>query len=157
MTINDLVRWAEGADDPRLFMPDHTRQKVLAIKPLLGRAVRIAKEAGVRVAAGSDCISRTQHGRNLEELTLMHEAGLTVEETLLAATTNAAQLCGVQDSHGRLMPGYIFDAIVFDQDLRDLSLFRERNTVTGVFKRGQPVVPHPRLSERSQTVQKPMH
>ena len=45
---------------------------MLDVKPLLGQAIRIAKDAGVKLAVGSDCISRTQHGRNLEELTLMH-------------------------------------------------------------------------------------
>jgi imidazolonepropionase-like amidohydrolase len=146
MTINELVRWAEGEPETRLVMPEHTRAKVLEVKPLLGRAIRIAKDAGVRMAVGSDCISRTQHGRNLEELTLMHEAGLTVEETLLAATIHSAELCGVDDRYGRIAPGYVFDAIVFDHDLGDLSCFRDPYPVTGVFKNGVPVVPHKRLN-----------
>lgn len=146
MTITELVRWAEQEPETRLVMPEHTRQKVLEVKPLLGQAIRIAREAGVKIAVGSDCISRTQHGRNLEELALMHEAGLTVEETLLAATIHSAELCGVSDRYGRLAPGYVFDAVVFDRELGDLSLFRSPNAVTGVFQRGQPVVPHPRLA-----------
>ena len=86
MTVTELVRWADGSNEARIPMPEHTRAKVLHVKPLLGEAIKIAKEAGVRMAAGSDCISRSQRGHNLEELTLMHEAGLTVEEALLSAT-----------------------------------------------------------------------
>ena len=145
MTINELVRWAEGEPETRLVMPEHTRAKVLEVKPLLGQAIRIAREAGVRMAVGSDCISRTQHGRNLEELTLMHEAGLTVEESLLAATIHSAELCGVDDQYGRIAPGYVFDAIVFDGDPGDLTFFRGPSPVSGVFKGGVPVVPHERL------------
>jgi imidazolonepropionase-like amidohydrolase len=100
------------------------------------------------MACGTDYISRQQHGRNLEEVLLMREAGLTPEEALLAATSAGAELCGVAHEYGRIAPGYVFDAIVLDQDPGDLSAFGQPGTVTGVFKAGIPVVPHPRALER---------
>ena len=57
-------------------------RKILDFGLELGGAVRIAKEYGVRMAIGTDYISREQHGSNLEELALMQEAGLSVEEVL---------------------------------------------------------------------------
>ncbi|MBV9048367.1 MAG: amidohydrolase family protein [Solirubrobacterales bacterium] len=138
--MRDCLRWAQqGSLTPRQC------EKILSFGLDIGACVRIAKEYGVRIAAGTDYIDRSQHGNNLEELVLMRRAGLTVEETLLAATATGAELCGVADEYGRIEEGYIFDAIVLDDDPGELSCFAEPGAVTGVFKRGAPVVPHPRL------------
>jgi imidazolonepropionase-like amidohydrolase len=140
--MRDCLRWAqEGA-----LTPTQCR-KILGLGLDLGACVRIAKEYGVPLASGTDYISREQHGKNLEELTLMREAGLTPEEALLVATTGGAELCGVADQRGRIAVGYVFDAIVLDADPGDLSLFREPGAVTGVFQSGRAVVPHERLPE----------
>jgi imidazolonepropionase-like amidohydrolase len=136
--MRDCLRWAQDG----ALTPTQCR-KVLGLGLELGRCVQIAKEHGVPLACGTDYISRTQHGGNLEELALMHDAGLTVEETLLAATTGGAELCGVADEYGRIAPGYVFDAIVLDEDPGDLSAL----AVTGVFKAGMPTIAHPRLSD----------
>jgi imidazolonepropionase-like amidohydrolase len=75
----------------------------------------------------------------------MREAGLTPAEALLAATSGGAELCGVDDTYGRIAPGYVFDALVLDDDPGDLSCFHEPGVVRGVFKQGLAVVRHPRL------------
>lgn len=139
--MRDTLRWAEGGR-----LTEAQREKVLGFGLKLGEAVHIAKEHGVRMALGTDYIMREQHGRNLEELALMHRAGLTVEETLLAATAGGAELCGVERAYGRLAPGYVFDAIVLDEDPGDLSAFLEPGAVSGVFKGGVPVRPHERVA-----------
>jgi imidazolonepropionase-like amidohydrolase len=138
--IRDVVAWAEAG-----IVPDYAVCKALALKPRLGDAVRIARAAGVKIALGSDFVERDQHGRNLEEIFLLHEAGLTVEEALLAATASGAELCGVADSHGRIDAGFVFDAIILDGEPSDLSVFTRPGAVTGVFKGGVAVVEHPRL------------
>jgi imidazolonepropionase-like amidohydrolase len=140
--IADVVRWA---DEPGR-MPASQVRKVHAIQPRLGDAVRIAHEHGVKLALGTDFIERSQHGHNLEELVRMHEAGLPAAETLLAATIRGAELCGVDHLYGRIAPGYVFDAIVLDEDPSDVSVFERRDAVTGVFKAGTAVVEHPRLA-----------
>jgi imidazolonepropionase-like amidohydrolase len=138
--MRDCLRWAEeGA-----LTPTQCR-KILDFGLELGECVRIAKAHAVPLACGTDYIKREQHGKNLEELTLMHRAGLTVEETLLAATVGGAELCGVEDDRGRVAEGYIFDAVVLDADPGDLSGFSSPGAVTGVFQAGRPVLPHPRL------------
>jgi imidazolonepropionase-like amidohydrolase len=134
--MRDCLRWAqEGSLTPTQC------QKVLGLGLELGECVQIAKEHGVALACGTDYISRTQHGGNLEELALMHQAGLSVEETLLAATVGGARLCGVDQRYGRIARGYVFDAVVLDDDPGDLSELK----ATGVFQAGVPVVAHPRL------------
>ena len=66
-------------------------------------------------------------------------------EVLLAATAGGAELCGVAGSHGRIAPGFVFDAILLDRDPSDLSVFAADGPVTGVFKGGRVAVPHGRL------------
>ncbi|HKP18640.1 MAG TPA: amidohydrolase family protein [Gaiellaceae bacterium] len=136
--MRDCLRWAEDG----VLTPTQC-EKILGFGLDIGSCVRIAKEHGVPLASGTDYISREQHGNNLEELALMHQAGLTVEEALLAATAGGAELCGVADDYGRIEPGFVFDAIVFDRDPGDLSEL----AVGGVFQAGRPVVRHPRLAE----------
>ena len=139
--MRDCIRWAEtGALTPRRCA------KILALGLDIGECVRIAKAYGVPLASGTDYIKREQHGRNLEELALMRQAGLTPRRRC-SSTVGGAQLCGVADEYGRIAPGYVFDAIVLDEDPGDLSVFLEPGAVTGVFKGGVPAVPHARLAE----------
>jgi imidazolonepropionase-like amidohydrolase len=125
-------------------------ERARAVGERLGEAVAIARHAGVSIALGSDFAHRDDHGRNLAEITLLHRAGLSVEEALLAATANGAQLCGAGSRLGRIAPGYEFDAILLDESPDDPAIFARPGCVTGVFQRGVAVVPHPRLV--SQTV-----
>ena len=138
--MRDVLRWAEEGS----LTPTQCK-KILEFGLDIGACVRLAKEHGVKLASGTDYISRTQHGGNLEEIRLMHEAGLAVEEALLVATAGGAELCGVDHRLGRISEGYSFDAIVLDRDPGDLSEFGKAGVVSGVFKNGVPVIPHPRL------------
>jgi imidazolonepropionase-like amidohydrolase len=138
--MRDCLRFAREG----LFTPPQCR-KVLGLGLELGACVQLAKEHGVKLASGTDYISRLQHGRNLEELSLMRQAGLTAAEALLVATRGGAELCGVDDRYGRIAPGYVFDAIVLDEDPGDLSCFDEPGAVKGVYQRGVAVKAHQQL------------
>lgn len=117
-------------------------RRVAEITPFAGEAVAIAREAGVRIALGTDLV---RQGANLGEITLMHRAGLPVEEALLAATAAGADLCGLSD-RGRIAIGQVFDAILLDDDPSDASVFLRPGVATGVFQAGRPVVAHPCLA-----------
>jgi len=120
----------------RSLVPEWALRKIARLRDSFGDCVRIAREAGVRIAVGTDWWDRRQHGRNLEELALLHDAGLAIEEVLLAATTVGAELCGVADRYGRIAPGYVFDAIVLAADPSDADVFRRPETVREVFQAG---------------------
>jgi imidazolonepropionase-like amidohydrolase len=144
----DVMRLADAGK-----LPPYAAAKAQEIRSRIGGAVEIAQAAGVRIAVGTDFVTSEQHGRNLEEIFLLREAGLTVEDALLAATRTGAELCGVEQRLGRIAPGYVFDAILLDEEpAGDLALFERRGAVTGVFQRGVPVVSHPRLAESAQQV-----
>jgi imidazolonepropionase-like amidohydrolase len=136
----DLVRWGEAGKLP----PDQHQRAIDQVESTKD-FVQIARAAGVKIALGTDFIVREQHGRNLEQITLLHEAGMPADEVLLAATIRGAELLGVDDRYGRIAEGYVFDAIVLDEDPSDPALFAKPGCVTGVFKAGVPVVEHPRL------------
>jgi len=53
----------------------------------------------------------------------------------------------VADHQGRIAPGYVFDAVLLDEDPGDLSCFLRDDAVSGVFRAGSPVVPHARLED----------
>lgn len=122
-------------------IPAAAREKVAEVAPDFGRQVAIAKDAGVKIAMGTDMIGQ---GPNLREIKLMAEAGLTSGEALLAATAGGAELCGVTD-RGRIAAGHVFDAILLDEDPSDLGPFEDPESVTGVFQGGRPIKPHERL------------
>ena len=134
--IRDLIDSVVPADGQKPLAPPYALQKVLELQDRFGESVRIARAAGVRIAAGTDFIDRRQHGRNLEEIAHLREAGMPVEEALLAATAGGAELCGVSHLYGRIAPGYTFDALVLGEDPSDVSVFRRRETVLEVFKGG---------------------
>jgi imidazolonepropionase-like amidohydrolase len=140
--LREVVSWAEQGG----ILPPFAERKALALRDRLGGAVELARAHGIKLALGSDFIRRELHGHNLAEIPLLHEAGLTLEETLLAATRNGAEILGVGDTHGRIARGYRFDAILLDEEPSDLARFTQPATVTGVFKGGVPVVRHARLA-----------
>lgn len=140
--MRDTLRWAEQG----VLTPIQCR-KILDFGLELGGAVQIAKEHGVRLAVGTDYISREQHGSNLEELALMQEAGLSVEEVLLAATSGGAELCGVADRYGRIATGYVFDAVALEREPSNLRGLLEPGSLAAVFKHGKPAVVHSRFEE----------
>lgn len=139
--MKDCLRWADEGK-----MPEYSAQKARETIPKMADCVKIAREAGVKIALGTDYVTAEQHGGNLEEIALAVSAGMPPGEALLAATLGGAQLCGVDDELGRIAPGYLFDAIVLDRDPSDGALFSRPDIVTGVFKGGVPVVTHERLA-----------
>ncbi len=142
--LRDVTDWAAKGK-----LPPYAAQKIQDLGLEIGAAVRIAREYGVGIALGTDFISREQQGRNLGEIALAVDAGLSREEAFIAATRGGADLCGVADRYGMIRPGCVFDAIVLDDDPSDLA-FARRGVVQGVFKTGVPVLPHERMAVRTQ-------
>jgi imidazolonepropionase-like amidohydrolase len=118
-------------------LPDAVRAKLRELgRPEL-EAFRRAADAGVRVAMGTDC-PVAPHGTNLRELQLMAENGFTPTQALVAATSSAAALMGLQDQLGTLEPGKRADLVVVDGDPFDFATLKDR--VEQVWKDGVRVV-----------------
>jgi imidazolonepropionase-like amidohydrolase len=97
------------------------------------------REHGVRVVAGVDSgIAPTKrHGNAWRVVGEMVEAGWPVAEALAAATSVAAEVCGLGGETGRLAEGFAADILVVDGDLASdvTTLARPRS----VLVRGVPV------------------
>lgn len=80
------------------------------------RSFRLALDAGVRIAMGTDS-GVGPHGANLDELRLMVEAGMSVPAALVAATSSAADLLGVGDDLGTIAVGRRADLVLLDREI----------------------------------------
>ena len=101
-------------------------------------AMRLAADAGVKVAMGTDC-PVAPHGTNLNELRHMAANGFTPAQALHAATKSAAELMGLQDELGTIEPGKRADLVVIDGDPLEFERYEDR--VEQVWKDGVRVVP----------------
>src|SRR5260221_1434636 len=76
---------------------------------------RKAHKAGVKFAMGSDAIY-TMFGQNTRELGWFVKAGMSPEQALRTATTNAAELLGKEKELGAVAPGYFGDLVAVEGD-----------------------------------------
>jgi imidazolonepropionase-like amidohydrolase len=133
LTAGDTTE--ELANDPKIAEPVRAKLRDLG-RPELD-TFRRAAEAGVKVAMGTDC-PVAPHGTNLRELELMASQGYAPEQALVAATSSAAELMGLQDELGTLEPGKRADVVVVDGDPFDFPTLKDR--IEQVWKDGIRVV-----------------
>jgi imidazolonepropionase-like amidohydrolase len=134
LTAGDTTE--ELANDPNV--PERVREKLRGLgRPEFG-AMRLAAAAGVKVAMGTDC-PVAPHGTNLNELIHMAANGFTPEQSLVAATSSAAELMGLQDELGTLEAGKRADLVIVDGDPFAFDTLKER--IAQVWKDGVRVVP----------------
>ncbi len=92
-----------------------------------------AAAAGVRIAMGTDS-GVTPHGENLRELALMAEGGMKPEDVLVATTSSAAELLGLEGELGTVEPGKRADLVLVEGDPFDFR--RLPDAVRAVWKDG---------------------
>jgi imidazolonepropionase-like amidohydrolase len=133
LTAGDTTE--EIANNPQVSEAVRAKMRALG-RPELD-AFRRAAAAGVKVAMGTDC-PVAPHGTNLRELELMASNGFTPEQALVAATSSAAKLMGLEDRLGTLEPGKVADVVVVDGDPFDFATLSSR--IEQVWKDGARVV-----------------
>ena len=72
--------------------------------------VKLAVAMGVKIALGTDA-AVFPHGENALEFAYMAADGLTTSQSLMAGTSAAAELLGLQDKVGSLKPGMLADVV----------------------------------------------
>jgi imidazolonepropionase-like amidohydrolase len=99
---------------------------------------RKAHRAGVKFAMGSDSVY-SMFGQNTRELGWFVRAGMSPEEALKTATSNAAELLGRGNELGAVAPGYFADLVAIEGDpTSDIGVVVEK--VKWVMKGGAVVV-----------------
>jgi imidazolonepropionase-like amidohydrolase len=125
----------EMAEDPRI--PEPIRAKLRSLgRPEL-EAFRLAARAGVKVAMGTDC-PVAPHGTNLRELVLMSQNGYSPEQALVAATSSAAELMGLDEELGSIEPGKRADLVLVEGNAFELEKLPDR--IRQVWKDGVRVI-----------------
>lgn len=87
---------------------------------------------------GTDCPIKP-HGTNLRELELLVACGIPPDEALRAGTAFAAELLGLEDEIGRVLPGLAADLVVVDGDPLDVVGLAGR--IRDVYRDGRRVGP----------------
>ena len=127
-------------------IPDWIMQKNIDSQGDAERSLKMAYEAGVPIAMGSDVGTPLNvHGENALEVYWMHKAGLSVMDALVAATGNAAKALGWDAWLGTLEAGKVADLIVHAKNpLEDLRVLADKPSLQFVMKDGMVVASHAR-------------
>lgn len=116
------------------FFTDAIKAKANAAGAASMQNVRLAYEAGVKIAFGTDS-AVTPHGLNGEEFALMVQAGMSEMDAIYAATIAAADLLGQSADLGTIEAGKLADIIAVDGNpLEDIT---ELERVVAVVKNGR--------------------
>jgi len=129
----------DAADAGVAFGPG-IADKARAVVDIHRNAVRRAIEAGVKIAMGTDS-GVTPHGRNLRELALMADLGMTPAAVLEATTRSAARLLGVDDRLGTIEPGKVADLVAVEGDAYRFDTLDQR--IEGVWQSGRRTINSP--------------
>jgi imidazolonepropionase-like amidohydrolase len=104
-------------------LPDGFRERANRFAPDHEASFRMAREAGVKIASGSD--QGPPREAALLEIELLGRAGLGPHGAIVAATRTAAEVCGAADRLGTVEPGKLADLMAVSADpLKDLANLR---------------------------------
>ena len=96
-------------------IPAFAVEKTLRVKGSHLESVRMAREAGVRVALGTDAGTPFNlHGENLGELKYLVELGYSPMEALESGSRIAAQVLGLENELGTIQEGKLADLVVVE-------------------------------------------
>ncbi|WP_161816238.1 metal-dependent hydrolase family protein [Steroidobacter agaridevorans] len=116
------------------WMPPNVKKKALEVGPNMISALRRAREAGVKVAFGTDS-GVSEHGINAREFALMVQAGYSPLDAIRSATIWGAAHNRMSEQIGAIAPGKAADLIAVKGDpLRDVT---ELERVSFVMSAGQ--------------------
>lgn len=98
-------------------IPEYMVRKSDALRARHLDSFRLALQAGVPLAAGSDAgTPLNPHGSLVPELELMVKAGLSPSAAVVAATSAAARVLGLEHETGRIAPGLAADLLAVAGD-----------------------------------------
>lgn len=141
-TLNAGRALAEGGTSrvPAWFV-----DRMSEIQESAGKSLRLAHQAGVLIAMGSNAgTPLNRHGDNGLEVLSLQQAGMKPLDALRAATLNAARVIGREAQLGSIEEGKLADLLVLDSDpLQDLSRLADKKQIRAVFLEGKLVARQP--------------
>ena len=118
-------------------LPAYAIEKARSVIEAHQRSFRMAVEAGVKVAMGTDT-GVGPHGGNARELALMaRHGGMSAMQAIIASTRSAAELLRLDQRTGTLAAGKLADLLVVNGDpLSDLGSLAQPERIAFVAKAG---------------------
>jgi imidazolonepropionase-like amidohydrolase len=124
--------------DPQKLLPKQV-QEMAVNNDLWLKSLKLAYEAGVRIAVGGDIGNRKPQGTNAVELQYLVQSGISPMDAIVAATKHGAQALGL-DFVGTLEPGKIADLLIVNGDpLADITILQDRQRLVMVMQEGKLV------------------
>jgi len=119
--VPTLVTYDALANEGESFgLPKESVAKVADVREAGLRSLEIYKAAGVKMGFGSDLLGESQRLQS-DEFRLRAEV-LSPADAIASATTIGAEVLGMSDRLGRLVPGALADILVVDGNpLRDVA------------------------------------
>ena len=120
-------------------VPDSVRDKAKALTKYHAVSFKKALRDGLQIAMGTDAGTPFNfHGENAQELERMVAFGMSPMQAILASTSAAARLIGIQDQVGTIEKGKLADLLLFDGNpLRRIDLLRDHGRIIGVMQKGK--------------------
>lgn len=135
-TLIAPVAVVRAADLPGSSLPKAVVEKAKLVVETHRVNVRRAYEAGVRIGFGTDT-GVGPHGTNVEEFALLADIGMSLDEILRSATSDAGTFIG-DAGYGRLRAGSVGDAVVLDTELTTADqLASYKDSVRAVYQDGR--------------------
>jgi imidazolonepropionase-like amidohydrolase len=123
-------------------IPDYAVQKTLNVKPFHLESIKMAREAGVMVAMGTDAGTPFNlHGENLWEIKLLVDyGGFSPMKAIEAGTRIAARVLGLEKELGTIKEGKLADLVmVKGNPLEDITVLLKPQSVRLVLQGGRLV------------------
>jgi imidazolonepropionase-like amidohydrolase len=117
--VPTLTAFKEIAEDGhKINLPAWAIEKAAAAVDKHEKSYRLAREAGLTIAAGTDY----RHGTLLNELRLMVAYGASATEALESATINAAKVIQRAEDLGSIAPGKLADfTVIAGNPMKDIN------------------------------------
>jgi imidazolonepropionase-like amidohydrolase len=123
-------------------IPEYAVQKTLKVKPFHLESIRMAREAGVPVAMGTDAGTPfNMHGENLGEIKLLVDyGGFSPMGAIEAGTRIAARVLGLEKELGTIEEGKLADLVMVEGNpLEDITALLKPESVRLVMQGGRLV------------------
>jgi imidazolonepropionase-like amidohydrolase len=122
-------------------VPAYAVEKAEKVQALHRDNLIKAKAAGVIIGMGTDAgTPYNAHGKNLQELELLVQAGFSHIEALIAATQTAAEVIGMKDDLGMLEAGRLADLVVCAGDpTQNVSLLTDPGNIKTIYQAGRKI------------------
>jgi imidazolonepropionase-like amidohydrolase len=124
---------------PGCGVPESALDKAKAMTKRHAVSFKNALRDGIPIAMGTDAGTPFNfHGENAQELERMVAFGMSPMQAILASTSAAARLIGIQDRVGTIEKGKLADLLLFEGNpLRRIDLLRDRSRIVGVMQAGR--------------------